>query len=279
MRGAAALFADGLEWYLFAFVHNATGSEFLEMPLQKACPELRSFYLNESFICVLINVDLQEGEKLRDYLQINFEPQKDRGMLQALRLRDSGSMSKFSPKKEASAAFDARSIVSFATGVLRGKAARRLRSEPLPDPRDPSVRNAAVVKTVAATFNQTVEGMQDMLMAFYAPWCPFSQKLLPRLERLAWGLRESGIFTVGIGKLDLTKNDLPFEVERFPTLILWKSVRDEEARRAVEFTGLERDRTEEVIMKFIEENIPGVELTAEAWNRIRETRKIEDAVQ
>ena len=274
-EASANLFKDGIEWYLFAFIHNSTSSSFLEDPLYDACETLRGTYLNETFVCVLVNSDTVDGQEVMRFLEVT--EQSSFATVRVIQMKDSGGIRRFSPRKKPEEPFNAALIREFAVNILSGRQTRRLRSEYPPDPQEQGKQ--AVKKVVAATFNQTVEGMQDVLMTFYAPWCPYSQNFLPRFDRLGRALRESSMHKLLLGKMDITLNEITnFDVEKFPTIVLWRSVDGQDSRAPVIFEGIEQDRTEEGVLQFLMEHLAYVKVTDSSWGRLVDARKVSEGL-
>jgi protein disulfide isomerase family A protein 3 len=101
----------------------------------------------------------------------------------------------------------------FISDVLEGAIEPYLKSEPVPENNDQSLKVA-----VAKNFDEVVvNNGKDTLIEFYAPWCGHCKKLAPVFEELAEKLKDED---VAIVKMDATANDVPstYEVRGFPTL-------------------------------------------------------------
>jgi protein disulfide-isomerase A1 len=103
----------------------------------------------------------------------------------------------------------------FIDGVLSGKIAATVKSEPIPESNDGPVK-----VIVGHTFQELVmDDTKDVLVEFYAPWCGHCKSLAPKYEEL--GKLFSSDNTVTIAKIDATANDSPADVQGFPTIILY----------------------------------------------------------
>jgi protein disulfide-isomerase A1 len=108
-------------------------------------------------------------------------------------------------------------VKKFLDGFLKGELEPHIKSEEIP------AKNDGPVKVVVAhTFDEIVfDGSKDVFVEFYAPWCKHCKELAPEFEKL--GKKFASHETVVIAKIDATKNDVPVEVEGFPTMMLFSS--------------------------------------------------------
>jgi protein disulfide-isomerase A1 len=86
-----------------------------------------------------------------------------------------------------------------------------------------------------------------VLLEFYAPWCGHCKSLAPKYDELAT-LYKSHADKIIIAKVDATANDVPDEIQGFPTIKLFKAGKKDEP---VDYSG---SRTVEDLIKFISEN-------------------------
>eukprot|EP01098_Paradermamoeba_levis_P000001 TRINITY_DN0_c0_g1_i1.p1 TRINITY_DN0_c0_g1~~TRINITY_DN0_c0_g1_i1.p1 ORF type:complete len:252 (-),score=103.30 TRINITY_DN0_c0_g1_i1:150-905(-) len=82
-----------------------------------------------------------------------------------------------------------------------------------------STSEETVVLT-SATFASTVKAEEWWLIKFYAPWCGHCKTLAPIWEQL--GERLAGK-SVTVAKVDATSNDIPVNIQGFPTLLYYKA--------------------------------------------------------
>ncbi|MCJ1397691.1 protein disulfide-isomerase precursor [Xylographa trunciseda] len=133
-----------------------------------------------------------------------------------------------------------KAISKFVQDFVDGKVQPSVKSEPIPEKQD-----GPVTVIVAHNYNDIVmDETKDVLVEFYAPWCGHCKALAPKYEELA-ALYAS--HPVTIAKVDATANDVPDEIQGFPTIKLFAAG----AKSApIEYSG---DRTIEDLAKFVKE--------------------------
>ncbi|KAK5663395.1 hypothetical protein OQA88_3824 [Cercophora sp. LCS_1] len=136
-------------------------------------------------------------------------------------------------------------IKAFVDDFVAGKIEPSIKSEPIPESNDGPV---AVV--VAKNYNDIVlDDNKDVLIEFYAPWCGHCKALAPKYEELGALYAKSEFKDkVVIAKVDATANDVPDEIQGFPTIKLYPAGAKD---KAVTYSG---SRTVEDLIKFIAEN-------------------------
>ncbi|KAK3937086.1 protein disulfide-isomerase precursor [Diplogelasinospora grovesii] len=136
-------------------------------------------------------------------------------------------------------------IKAFVDDFVSGKVEPSIKSEPIPE-----TQEGPVIVVVAKNYNDIVlDDTKDVLIEFYAPWCGHCKALAPKYEELAalYGKSEFKDKVV-IAKVDATANDIPDEVQGFPTIKLYPAGAKNEA---VTYSG---SRTVDDLIKFIAEN-------------------------
>jgi len=112
----------------------------------------------------------------------------------------------------------------------------------------PADTGAPVKELVGLNFKKVSEDKdRDVLINFYAPWCPWSQRLAPTWDQLGERLRGSA--TVVVARFDGTSNEVAgLHLHAYPTIALYRA-QDNEVRHY-------RDghRTVDALMNFLKEN-------------------------
>lgn len=138
-----------------------------------------------------------------------------------------------------------KNIGAFVDEFLAGKVDPSIKSEPIPESND-----GPVTVIVAKNYQDVViDNDKDVLVEFYAPWCGHCKALAPKYEELGQ-LYASDAFSklVTIAKVDATANDVPDEIQGFPTIKLFAAGKKD---APVDYTG---SRTVEDLITFIHEN-------------------------
>lgn len=139
----------------------------------------------------------------------------------------------------------ADAIKAFVDDFVAGKIDPSVKSEPIPE-----TQEGPVIVVVAKNYNDIVlDDAKDVLIEFYAPWCGHCKALAPKYDDLASLYAKSEFKDkVVIAKVDATANDVPDEIQGFPTIKLYPAGAKEEP---VTYQG---SRTVEDLIKFIAEN-------------------------
>ncbi|RDW85038.1 protein disulfide-isomerase [Coleophoma cylindrospora] len=139
----------------------------------------------------------------------------------------------------------AKDIGSFVDDFVGGKVEPSIKSEPIPEKQEGPVQII-----VAKNYDDIVmDDGKDVLVEFYAPWCGHCKALAPKYDILA-GLYVDGGYSdkVTIAKVDATANDVPDEIQGFPTIKLFKAG---DKKNPVTYSG---SRSIEDLIKFVKEN-------------------------
>ncbi|KAI9697877.1 MAG: protein disulfide-isomerase precursor [Bogoriella megaspora] len=136
-----------------------------------------------------------------------------------------------------------KSVGKFLDDFVAGKVEPSIKSEPIPEKQE-----GPVTVVVAKNYDEIVlDDEKDVLIEFYAPWCGHCKALAPKYEELAQ-LYASQSSQVTIAKVDATANDVPDEIQGFPTIKLYPAGAKSEP---VDYSGA---RTVEDLAAFIKEN-------------------------
>lgn len=139
----------------------------------------------------------------------------------------------------------AEDVGAFVDDFASGKLEPSIKSEPIPENQDGPV---AIV--VAKNYNDIVlDDEKDVLIEFYAPWCGHCKALAPKYDELG-AMYQNNEFSkkVTIAKVDATANDVPDEIQGFPTIKLYPAHKKD---APVAYSG---SRTIEDLANFIKEN-------------------------
>jgi len=109
---------------------------------------------------------------------------------------------------------NAESARAWVEQILDGTVTAFRKSQPIPES-----NNGPVKVLVAKNFDEIVKG-KNALIEFYAPWCGHCKKLEPIYEEL--GKAFEGVNDLVIAKMDTTENWTDYQVQGFPTIVLYK---------------------------------------------------------
>lgn len=139
----------------------------------------------------------------------------------------------------------AASIGKFVSAFVEGKVEPSIKSEPTPEKQDGPVQII-----VAKNYDEIVlDDAKDVLVEFYAPWCGHCKALAPKYDILGQLYVDAKLTDkVTIAKVDATANDVPDEIQGFPTIKLFKAG---DKKNPVTYSG---SRSIEDLIKFIKEN-------------------------
>ncbi|KAF2443965.1 protein disulfide-isomerase [Karstenula rhodostoma CBS 690.94] len=138
-----------------------------------------------------------------------------------------------------------KDVGSFIEDFVNDKIQPSIKSEPIPESND-----GPVTVVVAHEYEKLViDNDKDVLLEFYAPWCGHCKALAPKYEELGALYSSSKLSKlVTVAKVDATVNDVPDEIQGFPTIKLFPAGKKDSP---VEYSGA---RTVEDLAAFIEEN-------------------------
>jgi protein disulfide-isomerase A1 len=140
--------------------------------------------------------------------------------------------------------FNSENIKAFFSKLIAGEASPHLQSEEIPETNDGPVR-----VVVGKTFeSEIVKSDKPVFLEVYAPWCGHCKSLAPIWEEL--GKAYVGTDVV-IAKIDGSANHIPFQIQGFPTLVLFLKGEAE----PIQFSG---DRTLTELKQFLEAHVPSL---------------------
>ncbi|KAF2018440.1 protein disulfide-isomerase [Aaosphaeria arxii CBS 175.79] len=138
-----------------------------------------------------------------------------------------------------------KDIGQFVEDFVAGKVDPSIKSEPIPEKQE-----GPVTVVVAKNYQELViDNDKDVLLEFYAPWCGHCKALAPKYEELgALYASEELSKLVTVAKVDATANDVPDEIQGFPTIKLFPAGKKDSP---IDYSGA---RTVEDLAEFIKEN-------------------------
>ena len=139
-------------------------------------------------------------------------------------------------------ALSEKAIGKFVKDFVGGKLEPSIKSEEIPE------KQEGVTVVVAKQYQELViDNDKDVLLEFYAPWCGHCKALAPKYDELA-ALFASASDKVTVAKIDATANDVPDEIQGFPTIKLFRAGKKDDP---ITYSG---SRSVEDLATFITEN-------------------------
>jgi len=140
----------------------------------------------------------------------------------------------------------AEALAKFVEEFDSGKVAPSIKSEAVPEKQEGPV-HVIVAKNWE---DLVINSEQDVLVEFYAPWCGHCKNLAPKYEELGGLYFNNPDYAskVIVAKVDATANDVPVDIQGFPTIKLYPAGKKSEP---VDYNG---SRTVEDLANFIRDN-------------------------
>ncbi|KAF2663568.1 protein disulfide isomerase [Microthyrium microscopicum] len=161
-----------------------------------------------------------------------------------------------------------KDITAFVDEFSSGKVKPSIKSEPTPENQD-----GPVTIIVANNYDEIVmDDKKDVLVEFYAPWCGHCKALAPKYDELG-ELFKPFADKVTIAKVDATLNDVPDDIQGFPTIKLFLAGKKSEP---LTYSG---GRTVEDLTAWIKENgSHKVDVSADKKEATEEKKEAKPAV-
>jgi len=162
----------------------------------------------------------------------------------AFAIQETVKNSKFPYDQEKKITLD--EIHDFVQKFVDGKIEPSVKSEEIPE-----TQEGPVQIVVAKNYDDIVlNDAKDVLIEYYAPWCGHCKALAPKYDELAalYTSNKDWDKKITIAKVDATANDVPDEVQGFPTIKLFPAGGKDSP---ITYSG---SRTVEDLVKFIAEN-------------------------
>jgi protein disulfide-isomerase A1 len=187
------------------------------------------------------------------------------GKWPAFAIHDVAKNAKF-PHISTGSDLTAKGMIKWANDFIAGKLKPSIKSEDVPENQE-----GPVTIVVAKNYDEIVlDDEKDVLVEFYAPWCGHCKALAPKYDELGalyFGKSSFGD-KVTIAKVDATANDVPDEIQGFPTIKLYPAGKKD---APVEYKG---DRTIDDLIKFVRDNgTHGIDGNASKEKVKKETKK------
>ncbi|KAI0996781.1 Protein disulfide-isomerase [Podosphaera aphanis] len=137
---------------------------------------------------------------------------------------------------------NAETIGEHLSSFVEGKLEPSIKSEPIPEKQEGPVK-----VVVAKNYDDIVlDDTKDVLIEFYAPWCGHCKALAPKYDILGQLYVDAGLTDkITIAKVDATANDVPDEIDGFPTIKLYNAG---DKKNPVVYNG---DRSVEDLIEFV----------------------------
>jgi len=110
----------------------------------------------------------------------------------------------------------------------------------------PTDNSGPVTVIVGKTYDEIVnDPAKDVLVEYYAPWCGHCKSLAPKYDALGEEFKDKP--SVVIAKVDATENDVPANIQGFPTIIYYPANNKE----GLTYRG---ERSKEALSSYVREH-------------------------
>ncbi|KAF5658282.1 putative disulfide-isomerase precursor [Fusarium denticulatum] len=128
--------------------------------------------------------------------------------------------------------FNANRVAKHVAAYLTGSLTPSIKSEPVPEQ---STDQPFLTKLVGSNFDDLVfDKSKDVLVEFYVPWCQYCIDLHAVMNELGDNYAKLGLSDkVALASINVDANDVPIEIESYPSIRLYRAGTNE----IVSFTG------------------------------------------
>ncbi|KAH7255230.1 uncharacterized protein BKA55DRAFT_563613 [Fusarium redolens] len=122
--------------------------------------------------------------------------------------------------------FNANRITKHISAYLSGTLAPTIKSEPVPEV---SATQPFLTKLVGSNFDDFVyDKSRDVLVEFHVPWCQYCTDLHVRMNELGSRYATLGLSDkVALATINVDTNDVPIEIDSYPSIRLYRAVTNE----------------------------------------------------
>ncbi|KAF5988994.1 putative protein disulfide-isomerase precursor [Fusarium bulbicola] len=133
--------------------------------------------------------------------------------------------------------FNANRVAKHVAAYLAGSSTPTIKSEPVPEV---STSQPFLTKLVGSTFDDLVyDKAKDVLVEFNVPWCQYCTDLHAVMNELGSKHEKLGLSDkVALASINVDANDVPIEIDSYPSLRLYRAGTNEDVSYTGNFTEM-----------------------------------------